>query len=290
MIWLFWALAGVAVLAATGLLVRRAGRAPVLQLADAVSFGAARRRTRLLWSSLAPALLVLLVVFAVRARAQSAEAPILQPGTDAVIVVDLSGSTLSDSEGIARVLQTLTRDPRRHLGLVVFSDTAYEALPPSTPVEGLKGWLELFARGETWTYPWAPSFASGTSISKGLVLALKLLRRDHVQHPHVVLVSDLDDSDSDLERLETVTAQYQREGIDLRVIKVRAGAEPSSGTLANLPNAGFVADATNLTVDPSRSSGTRTGPIVLAALVGLLGLLAAVNELALHPLTWRART
>jgi Mg-chelatase subunit ChlD len=289
-IWVLWALAGVSVVAALGLLARRAARAPVLQLADAASFGAARRRTRLLWSSLAAALLVLLVVFAVRARAQSSEAPILKPGTDAVIVVDLSGSTLSASTGIARVLLALTRDPRRHLGLVVFSDSAYEALPPSTPVDGLKGWLELFARGETWTYPWAPTFASGTVISKGLVLARKLLRRGHVRHPHVVLVSDLDDSEPDLQRLETVTAQYQREGIDLRVVRVRAGIESSAGGAAELPNAGFVADAADLTVDPSRSSGAGTGPIVLVALVGLLGLLAAAGELALHPLTWRTGT
>jgi hypothetical protein len=290
MIWLFWAGASASVAAAVALLARRAGRVPVLQLADAASFGVARRRTRLLWGSLAAVLLVLLVVFAVRARAQAAEAPILDPGTDAMIVVDLSGSTLSASTGIARVLLDLTRDPRRHLGLVVFSDTAYEALPPATPVDGLKGWLELFARGDTWNYPWTPSFASGTAISKGLVLARKILRRDHVEHPHVVLVSDLDDADSDLDRLETVTAQYQREGIDLSVIKVRVGVEPSAGSLAGLRNADFVAETANLTVDPSRSSGAGNGPIVLAVLVGLLGLLAAANELVLHPLAWRART
>jgi hypothetical protein len=288
-IWLLWAGAGVSVVAAVALLARRAGSARVLQLADAASFGVARRRTRLLWSSLAAVLLVVLVVFAVRAGAQAAEAPILDPGTNAMIVIDLSGSTLSASTGIARVLLALTRDPRRHLGLVVFSDTAYEALPPSTPVDGLKGWLEVFARGDTWNYPWTSSFASGTEISKGLVLARKLLRRDHVEQPHVVLVSDLDDADSDLDRLETVMAQYQREGIDLRVIRVRAGVEPSAGSLAELTNADFVAQTADLTVDPSRASGGN-GSIVLAVLVGLLGLLAAANELVLHPLTWRART
>jgi len=205
-------------------------------------------------------------------------------------VIDLSGSALPASKGIGRVLLALTRDPRRHLGLVVFSDTAYEALPPSTPVDGLRGWLELFSGGDPWNYPWAPSFASGTTISSGLVLARKLVRRDHVAHPHIVLVSDLVDAESDLQRLETVTAQYQREGIDLRVIAVRPGAEPSVGTLAELPNATFVANAADLTVDPSRSPETDVGPIVLAVLVGVLGLLAAANELALQPLTWRSRT
>jgi hypothetical protein len=233
--------------------------------------------------------LAALVLFAVQARAQTEDAPILKAGTDAVIVVDLSGSALPSSSGIARVLNALTRDPRRHLGLVVFSDTAYEALPPSTPVEGLKGWLELFTQGNAWEYPWAPSFASGTTISSGLVLARKLVRRDNVRHPHVVLVSDLADSEADLQRLETVVAQYQREQIDLRVIRVSPDATPSTSSLSGPPNAAFVAHAANQTIDPSRSNGTDTGPIVLAVLVALLGLLAAANEVFLHPLTWRAR-
>jgi hypothetical protein len=285
---LVWALAGLALLGAVALLVRRGRREPVLQLADAGSLAPARRRTGLLWSSLAAAIVAVLVAFAIQARAQPEEAPILTPGSDAVIVIDLSGSALPSSEGISRVLLALTGDPRRHLGLVVFSDTAYEALPPSTPVEGLKGWLDLFRQGRAWEYPWAPSFASGTIISSGLVLARKLIRRDHVRHPHVVLVSDLADSESDLQKLETVVAQYQRERVDLRVIKVSPGVKPETGSVAGLPNAAFVADAANQTVDPSQRGGTDVLPIVLATLVGLLGLLAAANELALHPLSWRA--
>jgi hypothetical protein len=284
---LLWAGVGAVLLAAVYLLVRRARREPVLELADAGSFGTARGRTRLVWASLAAAILAALIVFAVQARAEPEAAPILSPGSDAVIVVDLSGSALASSEGISRTLLALTRDPRRHLGLVVFSDTAYEALPPSTPVEGLKGWLELFRRDNPWEYPWSPSFAGGTVISSGLVLARKLLRRDHVAHPHVVLVSDLADSDADLQRLATVVAEYQRERIDLRVIKVSPGTTPPTESVSQLPNAAFVADAASEIVDPTRSSGADALPIVLAVLVCLVGGLAAVNELSLHPLTWR---
>ncbi len=283
---LLWAVVGAALLLALAVLVRRGRREPALQLADAGSLGGARRRTRLVWVSLLGAILAVLVVFAVQARAQPEEAPILSPGSNAIIVIDLSGSALPSSEGISRVLLALTRDPRRHLGLVLFSDAAYEALPPSTPVEGLEGWLQLFRTGKAWEYPWAPSFASGTIISSGLVLARKLLRRDHVAHPHVVLVSDLSDAESDLQKLETVIAQYQRERIDLRVIRVSPDATPSTGSLGN---AAFVASAADQTIDPTRSGGREALPILLAALVGLLGLLAAVNELALHPLTWRTQ-
>jgi Mg-chelatase subunit ChlD len=283
---LVWTGAALCLLFAAALLIRRSRRSPALTLADASSFDTARRRTRLLWVTLAAGLVAALAAFAVTARAQTGEAPILKPGADAVVVVDLSGSALPSSRGIARVLLALTRDPRRNLGLVVFSDTAYTALPPSTPAEGLEGWLELFTNGDSWNYPWAPSFAGGTTISSGLVLARTLLHRAHVVHPRVVLVSDLFDSDYDLQRLETVTAEYQREGIDLTVIKVRPDALPS---VAGLPNAGFVAEAADRTVDPSRPTGSVV-PALLAGLVVLLALLAAFNELQLQPLTWRTRT
>jgi VWA domain-containing protein len=286
---LVWAAAAALLVAAVGMLVLRGRRDPLLQLGDGGTLDGARRRTRVLWGSLAAALVGVLVVFAVQARAQPEAAPILAPGSDAIIVIDLSGSALPSSEGISRVLLALTRDPRRHLGLVVFSDTAYEALPPSTPVEGLKGWLELFRRGKTWEYPWAPSFAGGTAISKGLVLARRLLARDHILHPHVILVSDLADSEADLQRLARTVAQYQRDGIDLRVIRVDPGTTPSTGSLEGLPNASFVAGAATQTIDPSGGSGTSALPILLAVLVGLLALLAAANELAFHPLSWRTR-
>jgi hypothetical protein len=50
-----------------------------------------------------------------------------------------------------------------------------------------------------------------------------------------------------------------------------------------------VASAADQTIDPTRTGGRDALPILLAALVGLLALLAAVNELALHPLTWRTQ-
>lgn len=284
---LFWAAAGAALATAGALLVRRSRAAPLLEPAGSAGLGGPRRRTRLLWAALAAAALGVLVVLAVEARAEPESPAILSPGSDAIVVVDLSGSALTSSGGISRVLLALTRDPRRHLGLVVFSDTAYEALPPSTPVAGLKGWVELFRRGTPWEYPWSPSFAGGTVISTGLVLARNLLRRNHVSHPHVVLVSDLADSDPDLQRLSTVVAQYQREHIDLRVVKVSPGATPETGSVSNLPNASFVADAASQIVDPTRPGKSNLLPVLLAVLVCFAGAIVAVNELVLHPLTWR---
>ena len=290
MIALSWIAAACCVLGVLALLVRRGRRpAAVLPIADAGSFDDARRRTWLLWAGLTGAIVALLLVFVVHARAQTSEEPILQPGSDAVVVIDLSGSTRPASKAIARVLLALTRDPSRHLGLVVFSDAAYEALPPSTPVDGLDGWLDLFAHERPRNYPWTPSFSSGTVISSGLVLARQMLRRDGVADPHVVLVSDLVDAAPDLERLETVVTQYQREGIDLKVVAVHR-KHAASGPAPEFPNASFVERAASRTVDPSRSTTTDSGVIVAAVLLVALGLLAAANELLLHPLTLRTQT
>ena len=215
---LAWIAAAACVLGAVAVLGLRRRRTVVLQLADTGAFAEARRRTTLLWAAAAGVLVAGLLVFAVQAQAQAPDKPILRPGSDAVLVIDLSGSTRTASKPIARILRGLTLDPRRHLGLVLFSDTAYEALPPATPVDGLRDWLDLFEHDVPRDYPWMPSFSSGTVISSGLVLARRILRRDGVRDPHVVLVTDLIDAAPDLQKLETVVAQYQRERIDLKVI------------------------------------------------------------------------
>jgi hypothetical protein len=260
----------------------------VLPIADGGAFDDARRRTWLLWAGLSGAVIALLLAFVVQARAQSSEKPILKPGSDAVVVIDLSGSTRPASKAIARVLLGLTHDPSRHLGLVVFSDTAYEALPPSTPVDGLKGWLDLFAHDRPRNYPWTPSFSSGTVISSGLVLARKMLRGGGGDDPHVVLVSDLVDAAPDLERLETEVTEYQREGIDLKVVAVHQ-KRAALGPAPEFPNASFVERAASRTVDPSRTSTTDSGLIVAAILLVALGLAAAASEHLLHPLSWRTQ-
>jgi hypothetical protein len=264
--------------------------ARVLRLADAGSLGAAARRARVVWAVLVAGLVALLVVFALEARSRPAGASILPPRTSAVIVIDLSSSMRGASRRIARALLGLPR-PGRRLGLVVFSDTAYEALPLSTPAESLRSWIELFERGRPALYPWTPSFSGGTWISSGLVAARRMLRRAGVHDGHVLLVSDLVDGPSDLPNLQSVLAQYQRDGIDLGVIPVPTSDPSNSSPNAFLQqrNADFVERAAARTVDVTRLPASHASSTVLLVLAGLAGLLLAGYELALHPLTWRAR-
>jgi len=264
--------------------------AGVLRIADAAALGPAVRRTRTVWLVLAGALAALVVVFALETRPRPAGAAILPPHTSAVIVIDLSSSMRGASKRIADALLDLPR-PGRRLGLVVFSDTAYEALPLSTPADSLERWLRLFEQNRPALYPWTPSFSGGTWISSGLVAARRMLHRAGVRDGHVLLVSDLVDGPSDLPNLQSILAQYQRDGIDLGVIPVPTSdpADSSPNAFLQQRNADFVERAAARTVDVTRLPPAHAKTTLLLVLIGLVALLAAAYELVLHPLGWRAR-
>lgn len=279
-----WLAAGACVAAALILLARRPASA--LPLADAGALTRSTRRPAVLQGLLVASVVVVLLVLVAQARARPGERPLLQSGADAVVVVDLSSSTRSASRAIAHALGGLAADPRRRLGLVLFSNTAYEALPPSTPAAAFAGWVDRFAHAGPGAYPWS-SFSSGTTISTGLVLARQILRRARVTSPRVILVSDLVDPPSDLQRLETTVAQYQRDRIDLKVVRLLAHSRGPAATAAfNLPNADFVERAASTTVTARATAAGGDRLLVLAAALGVLTLLAAAHELAFHPFSW----
>ena len=97
-----------------------------------------------------------------------------------MVVLDLSASISSDT--FSRIGETLRGSPTRdgRYGLVVFSDVAYEALPPGTPASALRPLVRYFtlpsadAPGERADLPDQPverAFSGGTRISAGLELA-----------------------------------------------------------------------------------------------------------------------
>ena len=109
---------------------------------------------------------------------------------------------------IAGTLDTLAHQPGS-AALVVFSSTAYEALPPGTPTRELGSFARFFrphspGAGYAPAYPpnpWSDAFSSGTSISTGLRNALGIVDRDGLRRPAVVLVSDLDDDGHAVDRI-----------------------------------------------------------------------------------------
>ena len=216
--------------------------------------------------------------------------------TDAggVVVLDVSTSVGDDAHRqIHEVLGEAARSGDR-FGLIVFSDTAYEALPPGTPSRELGAFRRFFdpasagpgrAGGRSPT-PWAISFTGGTKISSGLRLARDVLERDGVRDGGVVLVSDLEDDQEDYAPLAETLIGYRRDGVPLRVVALEP-APPDRALFEQLLPRGAVSEAARPgraeAVDLTRS-GTPTG-LVLVALLALLAL--AVNELWCGRLAWR---
>lgn len=146
-----------------------------------------------------------------------------------VLVLDLSGSISWDKYlRIGEVLGSLAHSHRR-FGLVLFSDQAYEALPPGTPAADLVPLTRYFTltQGKRPTFPanpWLASFSGGTRISAGLALAERIARAQRPL-PTVMLVSDLDDDPHDIRALTNVLPAFPRDGIRVRLVGLDATPE-----------------------------------------------------------------
>jgi len=203
-----------------------------IPLADAPSLRAPARTTLAVRALLAAAALGAAVAFLLISRHPHTRTVLSLPsGANTILVLDVSASISSDTfSRIGGTLEAISRS-RSRIGLVVFSDTAYEALPPDVPASDLGPLVRYFTLPPQRkpgfapafpTNPWTSTFTAGTKISAGLQLAhtLALAQR---RRPAVVLVSDLDDDPNDLASLAAVTAAYRRDRIPLRVI----GLNPS---------------------------------------------------------------
>ena len=157
-------------------------------------------------------------------------------------MLDVSASISADTYSrIGATLSSLARSGGRY-GLVVFSDQAYEALPPGTPARPTSQPLVRY-----FTLPPARSgpasrrrsrrtrgrarSARGTKISAGLELAHPIAFEDRLSKPVAILVSDLDDDPEDLPRLVTIMLALKRDHIPLRIVgpqSVRARTSRSS--------------------------------------------------------------
>ena len=263
-----------------------------IPLADAGLFAPAARRTLLVRAALAALATSAIVAAALVARTPNSQTIVALPNhADTIVVLDLSASISSDTYSrIGATLSSLASSRGRY-GLVVFSDTAYEALPPGTPAQDLVPLVRYFilpkqaTPGFAPTYPpnpWQAGFSAGTQISRGLELAHTIATAGGAKRPAVVLVSDLDDDPGDLTRLASIVLAYRRDGIPLRVV----GLNPSP------QNAAFFQRLAGPTTPIVQSGASAPGPQPRNrtpfpwALVALA--LAAAAVLAAHEL-WTAR-
>jgi hypothetical protein len=253
----------------------------------------ARRRTTAIRAALAALLVVLVVATTVLAtRPAGKTLSFLPGGATGIVVLDLSASISTDTyQRIGKTLNELAATNGRY-GLVVFSDVAYQALPPGTPSAALKPYARYFTLPSAQNgflpqfpvNPWTNSFSGGTRIAAGLGLALKIIQDQNVKRPAVILVSDLNDDPGDLKNLAGVSLAYRQAGIPVRIVAL--DPQPNDEALFGrlLERAATVQHARlpgerSLTVGPDI-------PPVLAALAVLVALALAANELWAARLTW----
>jgi hypothetical protein len=157
--------------------------------------------------------------------------------------------------------------------LVMFSDTAYELLPPNSPAGALLQFVPFFVPtrfyGGTPVFAQSPwdQFSGGTRISTGLASADAALKKAHVKHGAILLISDLDDSVADDSALDAEALALRKEHMPVRIVPLFAEATNKSyfgalfGANAFVPPSAF-----------RHSAHKRVQPVAAAAPWALLSL------------------
>lgn len=205
-------------------------RGGATELAELRRIAGAARRTTALRIALALALAAVLALAALSARsAGSGRAAVLPRGaTTGVVALDLSASIAGPVyRRVATTLQGIVA-ANQSIGLVMFSDVAYELLPPNSPPSALQQFVRFFApqrvaRGAPifGQSPWS-QFSGGTRISTGLVAGLEALRRGRITHGSLVLMSDLNDSESDRNPLVAEATALRQAHVPVRIVPLNA--------------------------------------------------------------------
>jgi len=261
-----------------------------ITLADFAAYGGALRRSRALQLAAAAAVgAAALLLFLAAPRSAAQPNAVLGTRGTSIVVVDVSASISWDTYArIATTLDGLRRSGGR-VGLIFFSDTAYQALPPGTPAAQLAPFERFFVvqqpsqpgfQPQPPRSPWTDTFSSGTRISQGLGLALDVIRRDALRNPRVLLVSDLDDDTSDLESLTSVALAYRKLGVPISVAALNPSQQDQAYMQRLLPRGGSLVDVP-LQGRPHGATGAGVPVRVVVCgvlLAAALALLLAVTQ------------
>lgn len=194
-----------------------------IPVADAGFLAGAARRTRIVRIGLA-LLLVAAVACAFVAAPRKPGRRYLPAQAVGIVVLDVSSSVRPTTYWrIEEALDSIASSKGR-LGLVLFSDVAYEALPTGSPATDLKPFLRFFAppgHGNgiyLANSPWQQWFSAGTRISDGLFLAEHMLEAEHAKRGAVLLISDLADDPEDQDALKSSVLLLEQKGVPLEIV------------------------------------------------------------------------
>lgn len=257
--------------------------------------GRPARRTAAITLALVVALALAAVAVAQSARdLGTRQEGLLARGDSVIVVVDLSLSIPPVVYG--RMWTALDSASRSggSIGLVIFSDTAYELLPPGTPAAELRPLLrflkptqrppEVFRDDRPYYLPdpWSQTFRSGTRISGALNLAREMVQRDRVD-AKVILLSDLHFSEDDRRPLQEALRGLREAHLPLRIVPLfplpenRAFFAAHGGADVFLDWRRFTSGGGGGRVEAARAAVVSPATLVLAAAVLLM--LLGVNEL-----------
>jgi hypothetical protein len=270
-----------------------------IPLADARGLLPLARRTAAVRAGAAAGLVALVVAAILVGREpHTRESTLLPARSDGIIVLDLSASISSDTYSrIGAALGDLAASRGRY-GLVVFSDTAYEAFPSGTRSDALLPLVRFFrvrpqqTPGLLPTFPvnpWTHAFSAGTRISTGLDLARSMIIDDRIEKPAVLLVSDLDDDPSDLPKVTSLALAYRREGISLDVVALNPSVEDERLFRRLIGGSGSFTRARLPAEREAKNAAHTPFPVWLAALAVAVALGLAAHELWAARLTWGRR-
>lgn len=265
--------------------------------------GVARRTRWVRWALAAGAILALAVAMSLARGADVRPTSYFASGNGGIVVLDLSTSVeRTKYQRIQRVLRSLAMTGSR-VGLVVFSDSAYEALPPGTRGEELTPLLRFFpvdreprsydeaqqnARSFGVATPWSGTFRGGTRISTGLREARVMVERDGIADPSVLLVSDLDNSGIDRPLLTQELIRYEQSGIDLRIVPLFPNAADRQLFGRIVGPEEFILNKELLRNSEIEERQTLVGdfPLAFVLVAALLLALLALNERLCLRMSW----
>jgi hypothetical protein len=262
-------------------------RGIAVPLADLPRLHGAAQRTALVRLLLVAALAATLAwLFVVAKSAGAGRAAVFPEGASTgVVALDMSASISGPI--YARVATTLRGivNANQSVGLIMYSDTAYELLPPNSPPGAMLQFIPFFTPlryyGSTPVFgqtPW-DTFMGGTRVGEGLKMARLALKRAHVKHGAILLVSDLDDSNADQGLLEQEALQLRTEHIPVRIVPLFAAPRDKRLFAALFGEKAFV-DASVFTHTAKRHAAAVAAPQpwMLLLLGALLVVLLAGNE------------
>lgn len=263
-------------------------RGPSIPLSTTAALAGPARRTLFLRVLLGLVLVGLVVSASATGRSDAAAARGLLPKGGGMLVLDVSRSIKPEADKtIVKVLDQLIAS-RSRIGLVVFSDIAYEMFPPGSPTRELRALVRLFTPpahpkpglDPTTPTPWSANFSGGTQISSGLNVAHQALVRAGEPKGPLLLVSDLDTAPDDVPRVAQTFNAFRNIGVPFRIVALT----PRADNLALFENlagkSAFRKPVTRTGSAAGTSEGALEGelPWALIVIAGLVLVALAVNE------------